>query len=159
MFKLIDVSKLTAQEKKRAMESLIFLVEKCDGRIKARTCANGSVQRDWMNREETASPTATTESILLTSVVDAEEGRDVAIIDIPHAFVQTEIPEAKPGDRIIMKIRGPLVDMLIELEPETYKDHYVYEGTNKVLYIVVCRAIYGMMQSAILFYKKLRKDL
>ena len=72
VFKPIDVSKLTQQEKQRSLESLIFLVEKRDGRIKACTCANGSKQRDWMEREETTSPTATTESIILTAVIDAE---------------------------------------------------------------------------------------
>jgi wyosine [tRNA(Phe)-imidazoG37] synthetase (radical SAM superfamily) len=36
------VEELTQIEKRRAMESLIFLTEKKDGRIKARTCANRS---------------------------------------------------------------------------------------------------------------------
>jgi hypothetical protein len=38
------VKELTQIEKRRAMESLIFLTEKKDGRIKASTCANGSTQ-------------------------------------------------------------------------------------------------------------------
>jgi hypothetical protein len=42
VFSPVDISKLTQQEKKRAMESLIFLVEKRDGRVKAHWCANGS---------------------------------------------------------------------------------------------------------------------
>ena len=40
----IDIDKMTFTEKKRAMESLIFLVEKRDASIKARMCANGSTQ-------------------------------------------------------------------------------------------------------------------
>jgi hypothetical protein len=55
---------MTQLERKRAMESLIFLVEKRDGRVKARTCANGSTQRAYMERDDAASPTAMTESIL-----------------------------------------------------------------------------------------------
>jgi hypothetical protein len=39
VFKPVDISTLSQQEKKRAMDSLIFLTEKRDGRIKARTCA------------------------------------------------------------------------------------------------------------------------
>ena len=58
-----------------------------------------------------------------------------------------------------MKIRGPLVNMLVKMDPTTYRDKYVYEKGTKVLYVVVCKAIYGMLQSALLFYKKLRKDL
>jgi hypothetical protein len=42
------------------MESLIFLVEKSDKRIKARTCANGSVQRKFMSKEDASSPRVAT---------------------------------------------------------------------------------------------------
>ena len=42
VFEPIKVEYLTEKERKRAMESLIFLVEKRDGKIKARMCANGS---------------------------------------------------------------------------------------------------------------------
>jgi hypothetical protein len=44
VFKPIAIEELSTIEKRRAMESLIFLTEKKDGRIKARTCANGSTQ-------------------------------------------------------------------------------------------------------------------
>jgi hypothetical protein len=39
---------MTELEKERAMESLIFLTEKHDGTVKARTCANGSTQHEYM---------------------------------------------------------------------------------------------------------------
>ena len=58
-----------------------------------------------------------------------------------------------------MKIRGPLVDMLVELDPELYEGTYTYERGQKVLYVHVLKAIYGMLRSALLFYKKLRADL
>ena len=45
VFETIDVSKLSVKEKRQALESLIFLVEKKDNKIKGRTCANGSVKR------------------------------------------------------------------------------------------------------------------
>ncbi|KAL7562162.1 hypothetical protein ACA910_020358 [Epithemia clementina (nom. ined.)] len=155
----VNVADLTPSEKARAMESLIFLTEKRDGSIKGRTCANGSVQRQWMDREETASPTAATEAILLTVIVDAHESRDVMIADIPNAFIQTPMPKANKGERVIMKIRGSLVDMLVEMSPEIYQEHVVIEAGNKILYVIVTKAIYGMLVSALLFYKKLKKDL
>jgi hypothetical protein len=49
VFEPINVSQLSAIEKKRALESLIFLVEKKDKTIKGRTCANGSTQRKYVN--------------------------------------------------------------------------------------------------------------
>ncbi|KAL7562441.1 hypothetical protein ACA910_020582 [Epithemia clementina (nom. ined.)] len=155
----VNVADFTLSEKARAMESLIFLTEKRDGSIKGRTCANGSVQRQWMDREETASPTAATEAILLTVIVDAHESRDVMIADFPNAFIQTPMPKANKGESVIMKIRGSLVDMLVEMSPEIYQENVVIEAGNKILYVIVTKAIYGMLVSALLFYKKLKKDL
>jgi hypothetical protein len=54
----------------------MFLKEKRDGFLKGRTVAGGNKQRD-------------TEAVLLSCIIDAEEGRDVAVIDIPNAFIQT----------------------------------------------------------------------
>ena len=93
VFQPIKVEDLTEQERKRAMESLIFLVEKRDGKVKARTCANGSTQRAYIPKEEAASPTVATESIMLTGVIDAKQERDVMTLDIPNVFVQTSIPQ------------------------------------------------------------------
>ena len=58
-----------------------------------------------------------------------------------------------------MKIRGALVDMLVQIAPEIYKDFVSYERGQKILYVQVLKAIYGMLQSALLFYKKIRNDL
>ena len=90
-FTPINVQDLTPVERKRALESLIFLVEKRDGCVKARTCANGSVECAWTAKDDLASPTAMTKSILLTAVIDAEEDRDVATVDIPNTFIQTDV--------------------------------------------------------------------
>jgi len=158
-FKPINPTEMTADERKKAMESLIFLTEKRDGRIKARTVANGSVQRKWMEREDTASPTTALESVLLSATIDAKEGRDVATVDIPNAFIQTEIPQEKGKERIVLKIRGQLVDILEQIDPGTYKPFVQYENGAKILYCKVLHAIYGMLTSALLFYKQWRNDL
>ena len=97
--------------------------------------ANGSTQRSYIPKEEAASPTASTDSLIVTGVIDAKQKQDVMILDIPNAFVQTTIPQGKIDERTIMKIRGVLVDMLIEMSPEIYKDYVVYENGKKVLYV------------------------
>ena len=51
------------------------------------------------------------------------------------------------------------MDMLTEIDSELYQPYVTYEGKSKVLYVHVLKAIYGMLKSAFLFYKKLRKDL
>jgi hypothetical protein len=150
---------MTPLERKRAMESLIFLNEKRDETVKARFCANGSTQRAYIPREEASSPTAASEAIIITGVIDAKQKRDVMTADIPNAFVQTDI--ALDGDKIIMKIRGQLVDILLEICPGVYDKYVVHEGKQKqkVLYVRMLKALYGMLISSILYYKKFRKDI
>jgi hypothetical protein len=67
----------------------MFLKEKRDGSLKGRTVAGGNNQRDYISKEDASSPTVATEAVLLSCIIDAEEGRDVAVIDIPNAFIQT----------------------------------------------------------------------
>jgi hypothetical protein len=125
-------------------------VEKEDKRLKARACANGSIQRKFMKEEEASSPTVAAESILLTRIIKAKEKRDVMTTDIPNAFVQISAGLTEVGERMIIKIRGTLVDMLVELDSHTYKEHISFENGSKILYIHVQKAIYGMLQSALL---------
>jgi hypothetical protein len=115
VFKPIHIEELTELERKRAMESLIILVEKRDGTIRGRTCANGSTHRAYTDRDEAACPTS---MIIITGAIDAKQRRDIMTADIPNAFVQTRIDEKEVGERIIMMICGLLVDMLSELSPE-----------------------------------------
>ena len=58
-----------------------------------------------------------------------------------------------------MKICGKLAELLVEMEPEVYGPFLIQESGGKVLYVKVLKAIYGMLQSALLFYNKLWKDL
>ena len=100
--------------------------------------------------------TATLESILLTVVIEAKEGRDIMTTDLPNAFIQAKMPDTdSSNERVIMKITGVLVEMLTQLAPEIYGPVVVFEKNCKVIYIQVLRAIYGMLQSALLWYKKL----
>jgi hypothetical protein len=155
----LSKEELNEVEKRRALESLIFLSEKKDGSLKARHCANGSSQRAYIEREEVSSPTVNTESTLLTAVIEAEEGRDVATCDIPNAFIQTEVEDVdSQGNKTILKIRGVLVGLLCQLDP-VYAKFVRDEKHGPVLYLHVKKAIYGMMESALLFYKKLSGDL
>ena len=46
------------------------------------------------------------------------------------------------------------MDILCEIDP-IYRDYMVTEGNQKVLYVHITQAIYGMLISAMLFYQKL----
>jgi hypothetical protein len=63
----------------------------------------------------------TKESVLLSCIIDAEEEWDVAVVDIPNAFVQTRVENEK--DMAFIKIRGILVDILVEIAPDVYKSY------------------------------------
>jgi hypothetical protein len=79
-------------------------------------------------------------------------------IDAPNAFIQTDM-EKIDGNRVIMKIHGPLVEMLVSLSPELYSPFVTEEQSDPILYVELLKALYGTLQAALLFYKKLKKDL
>ena len=122
-FEPVDWTKLSQQEKSRVIESLIFMVEKRDGTIKSRLCANGSKQRNWISKQDTSSPTASIKSILLTAVINAKEIRDTIVMDIPNAFIQTE----QTGETVHMKIWGKLAEILADMFPDVYISYIVIE--------------------------------
>jgi hypothetical protein len=97
VFTPIAVKDMTYDEKAKAMNGIMFLAEKRDKRIKGRFVYNGKPSRAWHGREDTASPTVSTESLFLTAAIDAHEGRDVMTCDPPNAFCQTEMPQDYEG--------------------------------------------------------------
>jgi hypothetical protein len=138
----------------------MFLTEKRDKSVKGRMVYNGKPTREWLSQEDAVSPTAALESILITGVIEAKEERDVMTCDIPNAFIQAYLPKKEPGeDRVVMKITGVLVDMLVDINPELYGPAIVMENRKKVIYVEVLKAIYGMLEAALLWYKTFRKDL
>ena len=154
-----SVKDLTREEMRKAVEALMFLTEKRDGTIKGRQVYNGKPTRQWLTRQDSASPTACLESLMILAVIDCNEGRHVEVYDVPNAFIQTPLPIGPGDERVMMKITGVLIDHLIQIDPELYGPHVVFEKGRRVLYVQVLRAIYGMLQSALLWYKKFRTDL
>ena len=71
----VDPTTLTKQQKLDALNSLMFLIEKRNGEIKARVCADGSKQRKQENyrKEDNASPTCSNKGIMITSAIGAHE--------------------------------------------------------------------------------------
>ena len=69
----ILASDISWEEKKKALESLLFIIEKINGNIKARKVADGSKQRTYngYDKADGSSPTFTTEIIFFTGLVDA----------------------------------------------------------------------------------------
>ena len=83
------------------MNSLIFLTKKCDESVKARVCANGSAQCNYITKQEATSPTVTTYTLITTCVINAKQGRDIITLDIHNTLIQTLLPQS--DKRIIIK--------------------------------------------------------
>jgi len=64
VFEPIDASTLTREQKKAALRAINLIKEKRSGVLKGRTCADGSVQRTMYTKEETASPTVSTDALM-----------------------------------------------------------------------------------------------
>ena len=156
VFGCIDPNTLTREEKRRALEAVNLIKKKRCGKIKGRTCANGSKQKRYLKHGETiSSPTVSLEAIIGTLLIDANEGRDVAIFDVPGAYLQAEMPAEK---KILMIFRDEFVDIMCEVNPE-YKNHIIVQNGKRVLYVKVLRAIYGCIESALLWYQLYVKTL
>ena len=84
---------LSADDRHKALNYLMYLKQKRFGQIKARGCADGRKQRVYKGKDETSSPTMSTEVLFLSCVIDAQEGRKVATVDIPRAFMHSEMDE------------------------------------------------------------------
>jgi hypothetical protein len=82
------------------------------------------------------------------------------VVDIPNAFVQTVVSKEDANHRVIVRIRGPLVDILASIAPDVYGPYVSTTKTGQKVLIVEClNAVYGTMVAALLYYKKFVKSL
>ena len=131
----------------------MFLKENKNGDIKGRTVAGGNKQRNFISKEDSSLSTVPTEELLLSCIIDAEEERDVAVIDILNAFIQTRAENEK--DMVYIRVRGVLVGPLIEIAPDIYGSYVKLDKKrNKVLILQCLNAIYGTMVASLLYYNK-----
>ena len=142
-----DASKLTAQQKKAALRSVNVIKEKRCGKIKGRSCADGRSQRPHYDKSETASPALSTDTLIMSLIIDAIERRKVITADIAGAYLN-----AFMRDYVLMKLTGDVVDIFCQID-EKYKKFVVMEGKTKVLYVRLNKALYGCVQSALLWYE------
>jgi hypothetical protein len=152
--KPVDGTHLTRDEKRASLRYLVFLTKKRCGRIKARGCADGRKQRETTSKEEASAPTVAIESVMLSATIDALEGRDVATVDIPGAFMQADIDEV-----VHVRFEGEIAEMLVKMDPKLYRKYVKDEHGKSVLYVELLKALYGTIRAALLFWKKLSGKL
>jgi hypothetical protein len=87
-------------------------------------------------------------------LLDAMEGRDVATVDIPGAFMQADI------DKLVhAKFEDEIAEMLVKMDPKLYQKYVKDENGKTVLYVELLKALYGTMRAALLFWKLLSSKL
>ena len=74
--------------------------------------------------------------------------------DIPGAFLH-----ADNEDYVIIKMVGTLSKLMVKANPKLYGQYVILEKGKSVLYLGLQKALYGMMKSALLFYRKLVSEL
>ena len=96
------------------------------------------------------------DSIFITGAIDAFERRHVGSLDLPGAFVNTVLKD----ELVIMILRGELCEILCKVDPKLYTKYVTVDKRGKpVLYVQLHKALYGLLRAAILFYRKLKKEL
>ena len=145
---------LTPEQRREALGYLMFLKRKRCGRVKGRGCADGRKQRAWIDPEDATAPTVSTEAVLMTAVIDAMERREVAVVDIPGAFMQADMDE-----EVFVRFQGRMAEILLEIDPKLYGPYVTYERKEMVLYVELLKALYGTLRAARLFWEKLTKTL
>jgi hypothetical protein len=149
---------LSQVQRQTMLESYMFLKQKCDGKTNGRTVSGRDKQRDYISKEDASSPTVATEAVLLSCIIDAKERRDFAVVDIPNAFVQTRVENKK--DMAFIKIRGVLVDIMVEIATDVYKSYVSRDNKGTKQLLVQCQnALYGTMVASLLYYRKFVKSL
>ena len=147
VFDPVQPTDITQDVKSQALRCINVIKQKRCGKIKGRTCADGRPQRDLYDKTETSSPTASSDAILLTLVIDALERRDVATADVAGAYLN-----ANMEDYVLMRLTGDDVSLMCDVNP-TYGEYVTKEGNTTVLYLRLAKALYGCVKSAMLWYR------
>ena len=89
-----------------------------------------------------------------------QEDRDVAVVDIHNTFSQTVVSDDDTKHQVIVRIWGPLVDVLVSIAPDVYGPYVMTSKSCQHVLIVEClNKVYGTMVAALLYYKKFVKSL
>jgi hypothetical protein len=158
VIQMLEPSSVTYDMFTMSLSYLMFLKRKRCGKIKARGCADGRSQREYITKAESSSPTVKTQALMCGCLIDAIERRCVVVGDIPGAFLQAGYPQEE-GKECYLKFEGVMVDMICEIKPDYKKLIKRTRNGKRWLFGKVTKAIYGTLLGARLFYDKLRTFL
>jgi hypothetical protein len=142
------VSALTKEQKRAALHAISVIKEKRSGTIKGRIVANGNAQRSMYTKDETSSPTVSTDALMSSIMIDAYEHRDVATADVAGACLHVTM-----DDFTLFKLEGASVDITCNVCKEC-KECVTYENGTKVPHLRLLKALHRcVIISALLWYE------
>ena len=147
VFEAIDPQTLTSDQRRTALRAINLIKEKRSGKLKGRTVADGRPQRSLYDKSETASPTVSVDALMMSLMIDAKEGRDVATADVAGAYLKADM-----DDFVVMKFTGNDVKILCEMNSDYGRFVDTDRNGQKVLYVRLLKALYGCVKSALLWY-------
>ena len=102
--------------------------------------------------DEISSPTVSTAAVLVTMAIAAHEGRHVMTMDVETAYFNAKMVDDKP---VYMKIGPLMIAILAQLDAEFQK----YQDSKGAVTVIPDKALFGCVESAVLWYKDLRFTL
>ena len=150
----VKISTLTKDQRRRIIVSSLFFKEKffASGKfdkLKARLVAGGHMQ-DKSLYDDLSSPTVNLASVFMVACIAARNGEHVMSVDVTGAYLN-----AKVKDEVHMKLNKPIADLLVKLDSK-YEE---YRNDDGSMVVKLNRALYGLVQSAKLWYEHLSETL
>ena len=145
----VHLSKLNRKQRRKLLRSHMFLKLKRDARgnvekMKSRLVGDGRTQEKEMY-SNLRSPTADIESVFLMLELASRRKLGATKIDFLAAYLNAEIEE---GDHIYMWLTRELTEILVIYFPELRP----FVGKGGRLVVRILKALYGLLQSAALWF-------
>ena len=84
-------------------------------------------------------------TLMMTMMVDAFEGRDVATADVAGAYLNVDMP-----DYVLLRFTGDMIDIMCEANPELAPGIIIDGNGQRVLIVILAKALYGCVKSGLL---------
>ena len=100
-------------------------------------------------------PAVPIEKVLIYAVINAYKNQDVAVFDMPWAYLSAEM-----DNNVFMIFQGTVSKLMVELDPMLYQKYILYRNKMEaLLYVSGQKALYGCQKNALFIYKKVVGEL
>ena len=96
-------------------------------------------QRLTTRKEDASAPTVSVEA-----PINAKEGRDIATVDIPGAFMQADMDEI-----VHVRWEGAMTDLLVKMDPKLYRKYIINENGKPKFYVELKKALLHLRNMAV----------